>query len=164
MNVNEKRAEIHAALAQIAAENSGLLTPGDVVAAAKKKDSVLHEMFEWDSAKAAHAWRLTQARDLIRSVKVVITNARTTVNTVFYVRDPDIDADQQGYVSVHSLIGDEERSRRALVDEFSRAAAALRRARELAIAFGLAEEIDAVVESLTRMETVVNSRVEHRAQ
>ena len=85
------------------------------------------------------------------------------MRTVGYVRDPQADADQQGYVETASLIGDEERSRAVLVAEFSRAAAALRRARELALALEMEDEIDAVTEKVESMKTRVEARVEQRA-
>ena len=157
-----KMQEINDELARIAERNGGLLTPDAVVAAAAKKDSVLHELFEWDSRKAAHAWRIEQARALIRSVRVVITTDRTKVSTVGYVRDPDLKADQQGYVATASLVGDSDRARSALVAEFSRAAAALRRARELAVAFAMEGEVDAATESIDSMRTKVSARVEQR--
>ena len=48
------------------------LTPEAVVAKASKKRSVLHPAFEWDDNAAAHEYRKDQARDLIRSVCVVV--------------------------------------------------------------------------------------------
>lgn len=163
MSTGAERKEIRDALAKIADENGGLLTPDAVVAEAASKSSVLHDLFEWDGKKAAHAWRLDQARTLIRSVRVVITNHKTTVSTVAYIRDPDVEGDEQGYCATASLVGDTERARAALVNEFSRAAAALRRARELAVAFDMAGEVEAVTASVEIMRTRIESKVEQRA-
>lgn len=162
MTTGAERKEIRDALAKIAEENGGLLTPDAVVAVAQSKNSVLHDLFEWDGKKAAHAWRIDQARTLIRSVRVVITNHKTTVSTVAYIRDPDVERDEQGYCATASLVEDVERSRAALVNEFSRAASALRRARELAVAFDMAGEVEAVAESVDVMLTKVSARVEQR--
>lgn len=163
MKTKEEREAIREELERIAGKNGGLLTPDDVVASARQKNSILHGMFEWDEKKAAHAYRVDQARVLIRSVTVVITTEKTNVSTVAYVRDPDIEADEQGYVSTVSLIGDTERCRAALVAEFSRAAAALRRARELAVAFGMDGEVTAVADSIDTMRTRITASVEQRA-
>jgi hypothetical protein len=162
MTTKAEQEAIRAALAKIADDNGGLLTPDAIVAEAASKGSVLHDLFEWDNKSAGHAWRLDQARTLIRSVRVVITNERTTISVVGYVRDPDVESDEQGYCSTASLVGDTERARSALVAEFSRAAASLQRARELAIAFGMAGEVEAVVESVEVMRTRVEARVEQR--
>lgn len=48
----------------------GELTPVLVVDAARPNDSPLHDRFEWDDHAAGEAYRLVQARALIRSVKI----------------------------------------------------------------------------------------------
>ena len=47
------------------------IRPGDVVEEARPRDAVLHPAFEWSDKKAAAAYRVTQARALIRAVIVV---------------------------------------------------------------------------------------------
>lgn len=49
----------------------GELTPEDVLADAKHDNSPLHSFFEWSNTKAAHQYRLQQARGLIRAVVAV---------------------------------------------------------------------------------------------
>lgn len=46
----------------------GNFTPTDVLDIAKSPKSPLHKYFEWDDSKAAHAYRLTQARHLVLSI------------------------------------------------------------------------------------------------
>jgi len=48
----------------------GFLSPENVTTAAEKKDSPLHEVFEWNENSAARKWRLEQARNLLRSIEV----------------------------------------------------------------------------------------------
>jgi hypothetical protein len=48
--------------------------PEDVLDAAKDPSHVLHDVFEWDDNEAARQHRLAQARNLISSIRVVITN------------------------------------------------------------------------------------------
>lgn len=52
----------------------GTLTPEQVLADAKRKESPLHGYFEWDDRKAAMFHRLTQARELIASYEIVIAD------------------------------------------------------------------------------------------
>lgn len=158
------REAVRAALEALTAENDEVLLPDAIVAAAKKKDSVLHPLFEWNDSKAAHAHRIDQARALVRTIKIDITTETTTVQTVAYIRNPDAEPEDQGYVSVMRLLREPDRARAALVAEFSRAAAALRRARELAIAFDMAGELDALTESIELVRTKVEARVESRQQ
>ena len=58
-------------LAKVAAAAKGRLTPSAVVEAARNPRSALHKIFEWDDAKAAQSWRLEQAREIIRVVRVI---------------------------------------------------------------------------------------------
>lgn len=59
-------------LKRIAVENDGILRPETVVAEARPRKSPLHNQFVWNDTKAAHEYRLWQARHLIRVVVEVI--------------------------------------------------------------------------------------------
>lgn len=48
----------------------GEITPERVVAAAKPKGSVLHDVFTWDATKAARLYNLVEARNFIRWIDV----------------------------------------------------------------------------------------------
>jgi len=52
-------------------EAHGDLTPSIVVAEARNPSHPLHDRFEWDDAAAGEKYREQQARELIRSVRVV---------------------------------------------------------------------------------------------
>ena len=52
----------------------GELTPQDVLDDAKNDNSPLHGFFEWTDSKAAQAYRLQQARGLIRAVVAIYTS------------------------------------------------------------------------------------------
>jgi hypothetical protein len=49
----------------------GELKPFSVVEAARPKNSALHPYFEWDDKKAAEAYRVDQARTIIRCISIV---------------------------------------------------------------------------------------------
>lgn len=51
----------------------GELTPKDVLDDARHDNSPLHSFFEWNDGAAAEAYRLQQARGLIRSVVAIYT-------------------------------------------------------------------------------------------
>lgn len=124
-----------------ALEVEGRLTPQAVVDAAKDPDSALHDRFEWDDSKAAAEFRLEQARELIRMVRVQIETDERVVSTVRYVHDPDLRAGEQGYVSVPVLLRNPESARKAVLTELTRAEAALERAEGLAEAMKVARDI-----------------------
>jgi hypothetical protein len=79
--------EIGNALSQIAAKNGGELRPHDVVDAAKAKNHPLHRYFEWDDKIAANAYRVDQARALIRIVRVEVDEDKEPVRAFLSVKD-----------------------------------------------------------------------------
>jgi len=58
--------------------NISFILPADVVQMASDPESPLHRYFEWDDSKAAHSYRLQQARDLIASLEITVENAPDT--------------------------------------------------------------------------------------
>lgn len=144
----EEKQAVHQRLQDIADANDGRLTADDVVADAKRKDSPLHSHFEWDTKKAAAAYWIEQARELITSVRVVVKTETSQVSVVAYIRDPAAANGQQGYVSVASVRNDADVAREVLVAEFTRVASMLRRARELAAVFDAQDEVDGLLQSV----------------
>lgn len=59
-------------LEALAEANNGVLKPRDVVDFARNPDTALHSRFEWDYSKAAEAYRLWQARQVIKITLTVI--------------------------------------------------------------------------------------------
>jgi hypothetical protein len=57
-------------LERLRADGGGELTPETVVADAWDPASPLHPLFEWNETEAAHQYRLSQARGIIRAVVV----------------------------------------------------------------------------------------------
>lgn len=90
-------------LQDIAARNSGELTPDVVVTEAADPKHQLHRFFEWDDKVAAHQHRLYQARSLIRVVRVEDPEAREGTSRAF------LSVSDKGGVSYRSL-GDVKRS------------------------------------------------------
>jgi hypothetical protein len=68
----------------------GELTPKDVVDDARNDNSPLHSYFEWDDGAAAEAYRLSQARGLIRTVVAIYTHDdRPATRTRAFVHVPE---------------------------------------------------------------------------
>ncbi|WP_066795040.1 hypothetical protein [Sphingomonas soli] len=86
--------------------HNGRLDNATVVEAARDKLNPLHPAFEWDDRKAAAAYRLDQAGDLIRAVDVVIEKGEGSAPIRAFVsvmRDED-----RSYTSVQHALSDEE--------------------------------------------------------
>lgn len=156
MSVIKDRELVAQKLAEIS-EKHGRLTPDLVVMEARNPDSILHNLFEWDDAEAGHQHRLFQARQIITSVRVVITTENRKISTVYYVRDPEADPMEQGYVSIDKLKTDKDLARESIVLEFSRATAYLQRAKNHADALGLADDIDELIVDLDQLRQKVSS-------
>jgi len=50
------------------------LTAENLLKKASKKSSSLYEFFDWDNSSAGEKWRLTQARQLINEIKVIVND------------------------------------------------------------------------------------------
>lgn len=138
--------EIEAAIQAIADKRGGRVTPDQVLAAAKIKSSPLHSYFAergcFDPKRSMNEYGVIVARELIRSITVRVTTETYSVAAPQYVRDPKQPADKQGYASLGRLRTNEDVAREAIVAEFARAGAALARAKAVAAALGLENEIE----------------------
>jgi hypothetical protein len=129
-------------------DRRGRLTAEQVVEEARPQSSPLHGCFEWDDSKAAESWRIEQARDLIKRVKIVVEIEDKKIRVVAYVRDSDKEATQPGY---RALMRIEKRCARAVVaEELERVSELLDRAAKIAatrsddLPRGFADKIEAV--------------------
>lgn len=91
-----------AELSRLSSEN--LLDAENVVLAAKDPESPLHDYFEWDDSKAAHTYRLVQARRIIRTVQFEVTHSHVTIRAPIYVRDARKPRDETAaYLDVRTM-------------------------------------------------------------
>ncbi len=127
------------------------ITPDRIVADAKNKQSPLHDLFEWDKAKAAAAHWLDQARAIIGAVRVEVVNQTTKLTVRVYTRDPDAHG-EQGYRSVAALRTNPESARQSLIYTLEHVAGHMRRAQELAEQLGLSGEIDGLLEKIVGVQ------------
>lgn len=66
-------------------EKRGSLTPEIVVEESRDENAVLHNIFEWDDAKAADNYRREQARKLLGNITVEIEDSEMAVSVRLYV-------------------------------------------------------------------------------
>lgn len=64
------------ALEKIRTANDGRIQPKAVVESARSQKNPLHKHFEWDDSVAAESFRLEQARELIRCVRIIDTDVK----------------------------------------------------------------------------------------
>lgn len=138
----------------------GELTPDRVVEVASEPTSPLHELFVWDDEKAGAAYRVIQARDLIRSVRVELVIEERVLRVPKYVHDPDRERDEQGYVELTALRTETDRARAVVRMEIDRATSALKRANRVAEALGLTGELDSLIERATVLGDAIDAKEE----
>lgn len=83
-------------LQSIADSHDGVLRAHDVVSFARDPSTSLHSRFEWNNGKAAHEYRLWQARQLIR-VSVTMLPKVDTEYRAFVSLMPDRKEEGGGY-------------------------------------------------------------------
>ena len=127
------RADIRTRMAQLEAANDGVLTPEAVVADARDPKSPLHGEFEWDVKKAAYSHWIERARVLIRRVRYYIREERQTIHVPLYVRDPNQESEDQGYVSARTIVKERTQSRIFLIQELERIVGLMTRTRLYAV-------------------------------
>lgn len=133
----------------------GALRPRDVVEEARDPSHPLHDHFEWDDARAGQMYREQQARELLQTVYVRLRQGEVQLTVPNYVRDPRAPATEQGYVSVVKIRTERELAADAIRAEFERARSAMRRARDLAKALGMTEDVDGLLAELERLAGIV---------
>lgn len=143
--------EIRDRLQQLESDH-GTITPEVVVSDAKNTDSPLHGLFDWNTEQAAHRYWLHRAREIIKSVRLVSATTETLIiDAPHYVRDPSVASKEQGYISVVQLQKHPDQARGSLKLEFARVEGALTRARALAVALDMTEDIESLIEHAVRV-------------
>lgn len=93
--------------------------PHQIVDAARNKSSFFHQFFEWDDTKAADAYRVQQARALIASVRIIVSDddpdAMPRARAFYSVSQHRV----RGYHDVEAIRGSSDLQRR-LLDQVDR--------------------------------------------
>lgn len=110
-------------------QDAGRLSASAYVEAARPAESPVHDSLTWDDGEAAHQYRLTESRVLIRSTEMVVVAGEgpDRVRTVvFNVHVPDRLGQEGRYVASSALTTDEEAYAAALAELRVKHAAAWR--------------------------------------
>jgi sugar-specific transcriptional regulator TrmB len=150
------RAAIAKRLEEIAALHGGSLTADLVVQDAKNPESPLHAYFDWDKDSASYKHWIDTARSLIASVRVVITTEKVVIKAPFYLRDPSKKGNEQGYTMLTKVRSDRSMAAEVINHEVALIIAALRRAKNVAQALDMVDEM----ENLLTQVLALRSKVE----
>ncbi len=110
-------------LDRIASAHEGVLRPSDVVQESRPDEALLHECFLWDDPRAAELYREDQARQIIRSVEVIIededNHPRPAVAWVHIPQKPDENGNSQGYLPTAKVLSEGDLRQIALEEAFA---------------------------------------------
>lgn len=133
---------------------NGAVKPADVVAAAEPITSPLHPLFTWDDTAAAQAYREDEARNIIRSVRIICTDIPAAEQPVIRahvnVKAHDTEKEFEGnaYISMTRATEDDAYRQQMLTNARSEIVSWQRRYDDLLQFTGKASQIKEVVESL----------------
>lgn len=97
-------------------DDRGILTPAVVLEEARAEDHPLHSRFDWDDSTAAEKYRLHQAGELIRSVRIEYLQGEKKVEAPAFVSIARKAVPAREYVPIESVANSEEIRAMALRD------------------------------------------------
>lgn len=81
----------------------GTITPEVIVSESKNTESPLHSIFEWDNKKAAHGYRIQQARVMLNNIQVTTLSDGEPKNISVY----EVTTFNEGYKSIDTFTPDD---------------------------------------------------------
>lgn len=135
----------HAEVERIRRAQGGLCSASHLLSEASDAESVLHGCFEWDDGVAAHEYRLTQARHLLRSI-VVLEEGEPA--PVYYVH-VEVE-DREGYVPAREALRAIETREQVISKALGELRAWLDRYSYLANLAGVRRSVDALRRQVER--------------
>ena len=151
-----RESKIGTALGEIAQGQP--LTPESVVQTAADPEHVLHDSFEWNDGAAGHNYRMWQARQLIRGVKIVTPEGQKTSRFV----SVKIGAQRQ-YEDIRVVVKDIDKWEAVLTDMAQRLGEAETTLNGL-VSMAQTEERGETVQDLQRLAARLRNRLEDAAQ
>ena len=152
------------ALSALAEAHGGKLDPETVVDVARDPDHPLHSHFEWDDSKAAHQYRLGQARALIAGQRMYLF---MVTSGPLFVHDPTLPTSVGGYVSLIDARQDDGKVMAILAEEVARIAALCERAMRVAASLrSLAtvhQTLQAIGAQVVALQSELQGEREHQA-
>lgn len=132
-----------------ALQQDGVLNPDAVVDWAQAHpESQLHREFNWDDSEAAHQWRLSQARQLILRVKIVIhAPDQTEMKVRRFVSLPSDRTAEGGYRETLTVLSDDQQRAellRSALAELKTLRRKYSQLKELAAVFSAVDELSEI--------------------
>lgn len=135
---------------KLAAIEAASRKPALLVQHARNPRHPFHKSFPWDDAKAAQAYRLEIAKDIIKSFKLTVVLGDLKISAPYYVSNPV--SRGSAYMRTADVATKQHTARITLLDELSRIKAAIIRARSLAAVFKLTRHFEKLLAAVVEVE------------
>lgn len=86
----------------------GTVTPKIILEDSRDENAPLHPCFEWDDGKAAEAYRLRQAHEILISLKVTVESGEKEIETRAFVNIADKNEKSGEFIAVGAALSKEE--------------------------------------------------------
>lgn len=151
-------------LERIQQQGAGTITPQVVIENARDKESPLHRCFEWRDDVAAERFRENQARQVIRSIRVVyeIDGQKSEPMRVFVNFDAT-DETARSYMAVATVMADAELFERARQQLLREATAMTERYKQFVALRSIIEQMQESVLEVSHEPQSVSGSVEARS-
>ncbi|MEE8568074.1 MAG: hypothetical protein V3S81_05645 [Anaerolineales bacterium] len=161
MNARDRAAKILARdnrLKEIYNRDDRLLTASAVVEDARDPKSPLHSFFEWDDKKAAHQYRINQARDIIRNVRIQTDFTEHKISAPYYAHDPRQDPQEGGgYKAVDDLKSDKDHAREVLQRRLKSLHTEMETNKRLAEILGIEGDFESFIEHISQLRLLTEA-------
>lgn len=101
---------------RLAKENGGVCPPGALVEASRPEDAPTHKLFTWDDVSAAESWRRQEARQVVKSLRVVTEDTKARPSAFVHVSVVTSDGPREGYRPFYEVVADDDMRQQALAE------------------------------------------------
>lgn len=144
-----KREMIAAAIAGCR-DKDGNIRPKRVVQAARNKNSVLHDEFEWNETVLVQQALEARAAELIRQCRDIIVYGERKLISPTYISNPS--TPDSSYIRTLAVAKNASMKTLALEAELARIRSAIHRAMSLALVFSLEDQFEQLLEQVSQIE------------
>lgn len=97
-------------------QKGNALKPADVVEDARPDDAPTHGLFEWNDMLAANHWRQNQAREVLRSIRIVMYDDQGVERQIIANVHVELSPRNHAYVPIQVAIADDDMRQQILAE------------------------------------------------
>lgn len=157
MAENKQKAAMEKQLTKIV-KKDGHVAPSKLVEVSRPENSITHDCFLWDDLKAGEEYRLIQARQWIRAVKIEVLDKEDQKIKVNFAHVPVFQGKGEGVYKLINVIvespTDFERALNAAITDLESAERRVSELKEAAEGIGAADKVPVIAELALTLSTM----------